>query len=101
MITPLQIRIARAILRWTVDDLSKKSEIGWARVQHLEKIDKRLKPSGYYKEDKDLPLGSELIFLICKFYDKTINRRRIMKDVFKNYKRIKEQVRRIDQVIQH
>ena len=68
---------------------------------HLEKIDNRLKPSGYYKEDKDLPLGSELIFLICKFYDKTINRRRIMKDVFKNYKRIKEQVRRIDQVIQH
>ena len=68
---------------------------------HLEKIDKRLKPSGYYKEDKDLPLGSELIFLICKFYDKTINRRRIMKDVFKNYKRIKEQVRRIDRVIQH
>ena len=40
MITPLQIRIARAILRWTVDDLSKKSGIGWARVQHLEKIDK-------------------------------------------------------------
>ena len=40
MITPLQIRVARAILRWTVDDLSKKTGIGWARVQHLEKIDK-------------------------------------------------------------
>lgn len=39
MITPLQIRIARAILKWTVDDLSKKSGIGWARVQHLEKVD--------------------------------------------------------------
>ena len=40
MITPLQIRISRAILKWTVDDLSKKTGIGWARVQHLEKIDK-------------------------------------------------------------
>jgi len=40
MITPLQIRIARSILKWTVDDLSKKTEISWARIQHFERIDK-------------------------------------------------------------
>tara|TARA_Y100000768_G_C23732010_1_gene565257 strand:+ start:117 stop:353 length:237 start_codon:yes stop_codon:yes gene_type:complete len=40
MITPVQIRIARSILKWTVDDLSKKTNISWARIQHLEKIDK-------------------------------------------------------------
>ena len=39
MITSLQIRIARSILRWTVDDLSKKTDIPWARIQFLEKID--------------------------------------------------------------
>jgi len=39
MITSLQIRIARAILRWTVDDLSKKTNIPWARIQFLEKIE--------------------------------------------------------------
>ena len=32
-----QIRMARVYLRWTIDDLSKKTNIPWARLQHIEK----------------------------------------------------------------
>tara|TARA_B110000967_G_C18398561_1_gene323444 strand:- start:4 stop:246 length:243 start_codon:yes stop_codon:yes gene_type:complete len=39
MITSRQIRMARACMRWTVDDLSNKSGIPWARLQYLEKVD--------------------------------------------------------------
>ena len=35
-----QIRMARVYLRWTIDDLSKKTNIPWARLQHIEKSDK-------------------------------------------------------------
>ena len=34
-----QIRMARVYLRWTIDDLSKKTNIPWARLQHIEKSD--------------------------------------------------------------
>lgn len=37
MISGLQIRLARAALRWRVDDLSKKSGIPWARIQLIER----------------------------------------------------------------
>lgn len=37
MITGRQIRMARAALKWKVDDLSEKTEISWARLQKIEK----------------------------------------------------------------
>ena len=37
MITSNQIRMARALLKWTVDDLSNRTNIPWARIQFLEK----------------------------------------------------------------
>lgn len=39
MITPNQIRMARALLKWTVDDLSSKTNLPWARIQFLEKAE--------------------------------------------------------------
>ena len=36
MITGEQIRAARAMLKWTADDLAKKSEIGVATIRRLE-----------------------------------------------------------------
>ena len=39
MITSNQIRMARALLKWTVDDLSNKTNIPWARIQFLEKTE--------------------------------------------------------------
>jgi len=39
MISPKQIRISRAYLKWTVDDLSKKTGIQWARLQSFEKLE--------------------------------------------------------------
>ena len=39
MITSNQIRMARALLKWTVDDLSNKTNIPWARIQFLEKAE--------------------------------------------------------------
>lgn len=37
MISGLQIRLARAALRWRVDDLSQKSGVPWARIQQIER----------------------------------------------------------------
>ena len=37
MISGLQIRMARAALRWRVDDLSQKSGVPWARIQLIER----------------------------------------------------------------
>tara|TARA_B100002019_G_C21233411_1_gene581387 strand:+ start:608 stop:820 length:213 start_codon:yes stop_codon:yes gene_type:complete len=31
--------MARTYLRWTIDDLSKKTDIPWARLQYIEKSD--------------------------------------------------------------
>ena len=39
MITSNQIRMARALLKWTVDDLSNRTNIPWARIQFLEKAE--------------------------------------------------------------
>ena len=36
MITGEQIRAARAMLKWTADDLAKKSQIGVATIRRLE-----------------------------------------------------------------
>ena len=36
MITSEQIRAARAMLKWTADDLAQKSEIGVATIRRLE-----------------------------------------------------------------
>ena len=36
-ITGMQIRMARIALKWRVDDLSKASDVGWARIQNMEK----------------------------------------------------------------
>jgi len=38
-ITGQQIRMARVALKWRVDDLSKKCNVNWARIQQLERID--------------------------------------------------------------
>lgn len=37
LISSGQIRMARVYLRWTIDDLSKKTNIPWARLQYIEK----------------------------------------------------------------
>lgn len=36
-ITGQQLRMARVSLKWRVDDLSKKSEVTWARIQTYER----------------------------------------------------------------
>ena len=38
-ITGRQIRMARAYLHWTVDDLAGETGLQWARIQQLEKLD--------------------------------------------------------------
>ncbi len=38
-ITGQQIRMARVALKWRVDDLSKYSNIPWARIQKYERTD--------------------------------------------------------------
>ena len=37
LISGRQIRMARAALRWRVDDLSKNSGVSWARIQMIER----------------------------------------------------------------
>lgn len=39
MITGLQIRMARAALRWKVDHVADAAEISWAMAQKLERTD--------------------------------------------------------------
>nr|WP_306267852.1 helix-turn-helix transcriptional regulator [Pararhizobium sp. IMCC3301] len=39
MIIPQQIRMARAGLRWTIDDLSRKSGVGSSTIKRLESVD--------------------------------------------------------------
>ena len=36
-ITGMQLRMARSALKWRVDDLSKASGVGWARIQNMER----------------------------------------------------------------
>jgi len=38
-ITGRQIRMARAYLQWTVDDLAGATGLQWARIQQLEKLE--------------------------------------------------------------
>lgn len=38
MITGRQIRMARAALKWKVDDLAGKTDTSWARLQKSEKV---------------------------------------------------------------
>ena len=39
MVTGLQIRMARACLRWTAKDLAEKSGVSWATIQRMESTD--------------------------------------------------------------
>jgi DNA-binding Xre family transcriptional regulator len=39
MLTGMQIRMARAALRWRVDKLADSSGISWANIQKMEKED--------------------------------------------------------------
>jgi len=41
-ITGLQLRMARVSLKWRVDDLSKASDVSWARIQNMEKNDETI-----------------------------------------------------------
>lgn len=38
-VTGRQLRMARVSMKFRVDDLSKKADVSWARVQHLERSD--------------------------------------------------------------
>ena len=49
-ITGTQIRIARAILKWRVDDLSKQVNLTWARIQQMERSDELISDTS--KTDK-------------------------------------------------
>ena len=60
-ITSGQIRMARTYLRWTIDDLSKKTDIPWARLQNIEKSD-----------DLDDSLNERLIVIKKVFEDNGI-----------------------------
>ena len=64
----------------------------------LEKFDKRLKPSTYFNESTNkLGLGGEFIYIVANYYDKRITKR-TLKEVFKNFNRIKKRIRRIDDI---
>jgi hypothetical protein len=41
-ITGMQIRMARVALKWRVDDLSKETGVGWARIQNMEKSNEEI-----------------------------------------------------------
>lgn len=41
-ITGMQLRMARVALKWRVDDLSKATGVGWARIQNMEKSDESI-----------------------------------------------------------
>ena len=41
-ITGMQLRMARSALKWRVDDLSKASGVGWARIQNMEKSNEKI-----------------------------------------------------------
>ena len=49
-ITGTQIRMARAILKWRVDDLSKQANLTWARIQQMERSDELISDTS--KTDK-------------------------------------------------
>jgi transcriptional regulator with XRE-family HTH domain len=38
-ITGAQIRAARAFLRWTIDDLATKADVGLSTIQKVEEVD--------------------------------------------------------------
>lgn len=40
MILPQQIRMARAGLRWTIDELSQKSGVGSSTIKRLESVER-------------------------------------------------------------
>ena len=44
-ITGMQLRMARVALKWRVDDLSKATGVGWARIQNMEKSDESIQKS--------------------------------------------------------
>ena len=53
-ITGLQLRMARVSLKWRVDDLSKASDVGWARIQNMEKNDDVYRKSSDRKNNTNI-----------------------------------------------
>ena len=56
-ITGRQLRMARVSMKYRVDDLSKKTGVPWARIQHLERLNDELE-------------HNERIEKIIKFFEK-------------------------------
>ena len=85
-----------------INSINKIKEIEYFACKvgvRLEKFDKRLKPSTYFNESTSkLGLGGELIYIVANYYDKRITKR-TLKEVFKNYNRIKKRIRRIDDML--
>ena len=65
----MQLRMARVALKWRVDDLSKASDVGWARIQNMEK------DNGYIENSQIEKLVSTLNLkeFLLKKKMKTIN----------------------------
>ncbi len=62
-ITGQQLRMARIALKWRVDDLSKKSDVNWAKIQQLERSDDFLPENDRLQKIIDLFLNNNIIFL--------------------------------------
>lgn len=39
MITGIQIRAARALLKWSAKDLERESNVSWSTIQRMESVD--------------------------------------------------------------
>ena len=83
-ITGQQIRMARVALKWRVDDLSKYSELPWARLQKFERTDDFLPNDA--KTDKLINLFEKNNIQYGFHYPKSINQIDSLKKKFKNYK---------------
>ena len=62
-ITGQQLRMARIALKWRVDDLSKKSDVNWAKIQQLERSDDFLPEDDRLKKIIYLFHDNNIIFL--------------------------------------
>jgi hypothetical protein len=62
-ITGQQLRMARIALKWRVDDLSKKCDVNWAKIQQLERSDDFLPENDRLQKIIDLFHNNNIIFL--------------------------------------
>ena len=60
-ITGQQLRMARIALKWRVDDLSKKSDVNWAKIQQLERSDDFLPENDRLQKIIDLFLNNNIM----------------------------------------